>query len=555
MKLLARVLSVFSLGAFAVAARPAIAAEAPPRLAVVISVDQMRADYLERFAPWYCEGGFRRFMQQGLMFTECRHEHAITKTGPGHATLLTGVEPCQHGIIENDWKQRQLSGLDAVNCVEDRAAPLLAPGLADKWRPAQGRSPRHLLADTVGDQLKLAHGAASKVYGLADKDRAAILMSGRRADAAYWMLEDGRFVTSTYYRSAPPPWLTRFNASHPISRYFGLVWDRLVSEQPYNQVQGPDDARGEATPAGLGRTFPRRVDGGEAAPSTGFAKAFNLVPWNNEHVAALARELIVQGNLGADDGAPDLLALGFSQPDAIGHAYGPDSHEVMDTYLRLDRTLAAFFDFLDERVGLKNCVIVLTSDHGCAPLPERVQLSSGKVSAGRLNDKKLLQAALTAMEQAYGPSPSGAWATRDGSGFHLNQAALLSRGVALAEAEKTLQAALEAVPAVASTYTRAQLTGSAPLDAAGEAMRLSYYPARSGDVMFVLKPYYIDAGGSGTTHGQPYDYDQHVPLLWLGAGVPAGKRDDRVGTQELASTLAPLLGIRPPSLAKGRRLF
>ncbi len=528
----------------------------PPRLVVVISVDQMRADYLERFRPYFGSGGFNLLLEQGANFTDCHYRHAITKTGPGHAVILSGVHANIHGIIANEWLLREWPVPEQVNCVEDRDSALLGQAPRAVRSPGgvleakAGRSPRHYLAATVGDQLKLRHGARAKVFGVADKDRAAILMSGKLADGAYWT-EEGRVVTSTYYRPELPAYLTAFNAEQRAEQLHGREWTRLLDPAIYESTQGPDDAPGESATVGFTRTFPKRLDGGRAQIGKDYYEAFGYTPWNNDLIADLARVVIAQERLGEADGAPDLLAVGFSQPDKIGHAYGPDSHEVMDSILRLDRTLAGLFRFLDEKIGLANCTIVLTADHGAAPLPERNPSQGGRVRGADFD-----RVVFAALDRRFGElADHERWAVRDGLGYHLNPAALAQKQLPPAAVEEVIRAAMAEIPAVAAAYTRTQLTTPAPLDAIGEALRLSYYPPRSPDVLAVLKPFFIDRPVIGTTHGTPYDYDNHVPLVWFGSGVQPGMHPERVGVDDLAPTLARLLGVPAPPQATGRILF
>jgi len=228
---------------------------------------------------------------------------------------------------------------------------------------------------------------------------------------------------------------------------------------------------------------------------------------------------------------------------------------VMDAYLRLDRTLAELFAFLDGRVGLAHCVIVLTADHGVCPLPEHTQLKEGANAAGRMSSRELNQVANQALDVAFGPAPDGQyWTVRDGSVFRFNPATLKATGVAAEKAAPVLRAALLKVPGIAEAWTREQLTGAAELDAMGERMRLSFYPPRTGDVMFLVKPFWL-VSVAGTDHGSPYDYDSHVPLVWFGTGIAPGVHPERVNTEDLAPTLAGLLGVKLPREAKGKRLF
>lgn len=532
-----------------------------PRLAIVISIDQMRADYLERYAAHFGAGGFRRFDQQGLVFADAQYRHGVTKTGPGHAVILSGVHASLHGVIANEWRVRTWPALEQVNCVEDRAAPLVGAAPSAVRSPGglleakTGRSPRHLLVSTVGDQLKLRHGARAKVLGVADKDRAAILMAGKLADGAYWT-EKGRVVTSTYYRSELPAYFAAFNAEGRVEACFGREWSRLLDASVYEAVQGPDDAAGEGAEYGLTRVFPKRVDGGLKQVGDDYYEAYDHTPWNNDLVADMARTVIANEQLGQDDGAPDLLAIGFSQPDKVGHAFGPDSHESMDSFLRLDRTLADLFRFIDEKVGLQHCVVVLTADHGVAPLPERVLAGGRELAAGRVKGADLDAVVYAALDAQFGaPAEAERWAVRDGLGYHLNPAVLARKQLAAPVVEAAVREALLGHPAVASAYTRTRFADPAPLDAVGEMMRRSFYAPRSSDVVAVLKPYFIDRSTSGTTHGTPYDYDTHVPVAWFGAGVPAGRRLERVGVDDIAPTMAALLGVPRPPQATGRLLF
>ncbi len=533
-----------------------LAAEGPPRLAVVIVVDQMRADYLVKFRPYFGEGGFKRLLEGGADYQQCHYRHSITKTAAGHATILSGVHANVHGIIANDWADRTTYAW--VNAVEDINSPLVGlPPRAGRYANATfaakaGRSPRNFLGTTVGDRLKARYGATAKVFGVADKDRSAILPAGPKADGAYWT-EEGIFVTSKYYRSELPEWVQDFNTRHGAVQRFGQTWDRLREKELYDRVQGPDDAAGEETSAGLPATLPKKLGTG-SSPDNAYYGAFDRTPWNNEMVAAMALRTQEVEQLGLDD-VPDLLTIGFSQPDATGHAYGPDSHEVMDTYLRLDRTLAELFQELDVRVGAGRWVVALTADHGIPRLPERVQAEQGPDAAGRISGGQLDKHVIAALEVAFGAlEPPLFWVLRDNSGYHLNPKALTEKGLSFEQVTAEVVAALRQHPQLAAVYTRSQLSAVGTLDEWGEMLRRSFHPARSPDVFFVEKPNF-QIRTLGTTHGTPHDYDTHVPLLWHGAGVPAGVHAERVGVDDLATTLAGLLDLQLPPEAKGRKLF
>jgi hypothetical protein len=530
-----------------------------PRLAVVISIDQFRYDYLDRFAPYFGEDGFKRLRTGGTNFEENHYRHAVTKTAPGHATILSGVHAEVHGIIGNEWINRDTWRM--MESVEDPASPLVgaapkavrSPGGALEAKA--GRSPRNFLATTVGDQLKLRFGANSRIFSVAHKDRTAILLGGKQADSAYWMV-DGRFVTSTYYRNELPAWVAAFNAEERVEKLFGQTWDRLLPRESYDTLQGGDDAPGENTDFGFDRAMPKKIDGGEAQVGPKFYEAFETTPAASEIVADFAIQALREEQIGRH-AATDLLCVGFSQIDKIGHAYGPDSHELMDSIVRLDRVIGALLNAIDREVGLANCVIVLTADHGASPLPERVQALRPEIPAGRFDTAAADRAVEAALEQAYGPAPAGDyWSLRDNFGYHIRPSVLAAKKVALADAALVVKQALLARPEVAQAFTATEVLAMKSVgDSLAAGSRRSFFPGRSQDVICVLKPYFIDRPKSGTNHGSPYIYDTHVPQLWFGAGVPAGRRTERVGVDDIAPTLAALLGVPAPPEARGRRLF
>ena len=543
---------VLLAGAGALSARPA------PALVVVISIDQLRADYLERFREHFGPGGFNLLLEQGANFTDCHYRHSVTKTAPGHAVMLSGVHADRHGIIANDWLDRD--NFTRVSCVGDNAVqvvglpPSSAPRLPGIDDPYMGRSPRNLLAPTVGDELKTVRGGRPKVIGISNKDRAAILMSGKQADAAYFM-ERGLMISSTYYMKELPAWVNAWNAAGKVDAYFGRVWDRLLPAAAY-AVQGPDDAPGEDEKTDqLGRTLPKIVNGGEKTPGPKFYDAFETSPFSNEVLEDFAEATIVNENLGGRAGITDLLCLSFSANDHIGHFYGPDSHEIMDNVVRMDRTLAGFFKFLDQRIGLKNCTIVLTADHGVSPMPETIHARNPAIPAGRLDTALIQRTVEAALNKTFGPlADKSQWSVRDDAWFLLYPAALQEKKVEAAAAQSVMRAALLTLDFIQAAYTRDQLEKREVNDEFGQSALLSFNRVRSGDVFFQPRPYFYNKV-AGSTHGSPHDYDNHVPLLWYGVGVKPGVRTERVGMDDLAPTLAHILGIPAPPLAAGRILF
>lgn len=547
----ARVLLPAVVALVAVQPEARTATPTPPRLAVVITIDQSRADYLERFAPFFGEGGFRRLKDGGSNYVVCHYEHSSTKTAVGHATILTGAHPSVHGIVANDWVDA--ATWQTVNSVADPASPVIG------GTPNQpGRSPRNLLVATVGDQLKEKYGEAAKVFGVANKDRSAILPPGQKADAAYWLGDNDHFVSSHYYfaNDRLPEWVEALNAREPVASYFGREWERVLDPADYDRVQGPDDADGEFAGLGLGRTFPRTINGGKDAPGREFSDAFDRSPFALEIVDAFARALVAEEHLGADD-VPDLLCVGFSQIDTLGHDFGPDSHEIMDAFIRLDRIVAGFLTFLDEKVGRDRYVVVITADHGIPPLPERIHATRPGMLAARVDLREIDRAITAALDAEFGPTPeSRLWWRRDNYGYRFSAEVLAAKNLTVAQVAQVAQAALIKQPAISHAFTaenlaRAPTTG----DSVAAMHRRSQFPPRSPDVVFALRRYHIDRTVTGTNHGTHHEYDTHVPMLWYGPGVPRARITKQVGVTDIAPTLAGLLGVDAPPQASGRRLF
>lgn len=551
---LAAAMALPLISAAPAAGQEASAAEASagsevPRLAVVIAIDQLRSDYLDRFREHFGDGGFRRFLEHGAYMTEGRFRHAVTKTCAGHATLATGTSPSTNGMIANDWWN--LAEGREEYCARDDDAPLV--GIE-----AEGRSPKNLIGATVGDVLKLSNEGRSKVASVSGKDRAAITMGGHAGDAVFWM-EDTLFVTSRYYASELPAWALRFNASGRVTSYFDRTWDRVLAEAAYD-VQGEDDVPWERDEGGMGRTFPHRLDNLEDAPGEHYVDAFEHTPFQDEVVVAFAEELVEAEGLGADE-IPDLLAIGLSSTDRVGHTFGPDSHEMLDHMVRTDRLLARLFEMLDARVGLERVVAVLTADHGVAPIPEFVRATMPGIPVGRLDPDDVRGAAESAMVRRFGAPPSGAstsaasWvAHQDGPYVYLDEALLEERGIDVVAAEAVVAAALEGVEGVKEVYTRSTLTTRRAHGDVSPVV-LSFHPERSGHVMYVTYPYVIEEDDpDGTTHGSPWNYDQAVPIAFYGAGIRAGVHSGDAYVIDIAPTLSHLLRVDRPPAARGRVL-
>jgi hypothetical protein len=521
------------------------------RLAVLVVFDQLRADYLSRWQDLFGADGFRRLERDGAWFQNCYYPYAVTVTGSGHASIPTGTSPATHGIVENEWYDRTAGEL--VYCVTSdryRQVPPPLPLLQSKKKPA-GASPDRLLAPTLADALKAATGGKGRVVALSFKDRSAVLPGGRQPDACYWFdPTGGTFVTSTYYRDRVHPWVDDFNRGKPGDRWFGHDWTRLRLDLDYEQHSGPDDQDGEGRGILQGRTFPHPMTAALTAPGGLFYQALYTSPFGNELLLDFVKRAVDAEELGRHD-APDLLCVSFSSNDAIGHVWGPDSQEVLDVTLRSDAIVRDLLAHLDARVGKGRYVLALTADHGVCPLPE-VSRRQGR-DAGRLPLDFLAGKAETFLDDTFGAADGkDRWLeTAPPPWVYLNRKLLDQRGLKSSQVESALAGWLKKQPGIQTVYTRSQLVQGVPAgDAVGQAVLRSFYPERCGDLMIVLKPYWLFSSLlMSTTHGTPHDYDTHVPLLVYGPGVKAGVRQDAVTPQAVAAILAHGLGIEPPAKA------
>lgn len=504
-----------------------------PRLVLFVSVDQMRADYLDRFRPLY-SSGLKRLAEGGAVFTRAMYRHACTETGPGHSVLLSGRSPRSSGIVGNSWYDRTLR--QRVNVVDDPAARLVGSS-----RSGRAASPAYFGAFTVGDMLK-AISPASRVVGVSFKDRSAILMGGRRADAAYWYQAlDGRFVTSSWYMPEAPGWLERFNRAKPADALAGKPWERLLPDTAaYLRYAGEDAVDGEFDRKDI--VFPHATRG--APPSFEYYDNLRRTPFADEMLLDFAVEAMKGHDLGRDE-ATDLLAVGFSACDVIGHTYGPDSQEQMDNLLRLDRTLGRLLDEAERRAGRGRVLVVLTADHGVMPLVE--VLKARGVDARRADAAELLRPVERALATRF-PGKGDLIADPDPMELVLDREAIQRGGLELGDVEGAIRDALLGTGLVEAVYTQAQLAGPRPADDPFfDRHQRAFFASRSGDLVArIRKHVYLGGYVGGTGHGSPHDYDRHVPIVFMGRGIRPGPRDAETGPEDIAWALGRLLGLEYP---------
>ncbi len=524
-------------------ARCATAAE-KPRLIVVVSIDQFPHDYLRRFRHNFSRDGlFLELLDEGLVYANCHHGHAFTFTGPGHAALLTGAHPSTHGIIANDWYDRAAG--KSINCVYDKDAAIVGE------EKEGGVSPRNLLSPTVGDVMKLESAGRSKVFGVALKDRAAVLMTGHSADGAFWR-SGGIWVTSKYYRTDLPGYLRVINEAGVARAQGEKEWTLLLDRSKYADHR-PDDSPVEKPPAGFGRAFPHKF---AAADHKDYEGQFNVSPAANELILLGAERLMQHEQLGLDE-HPDLLAVGLSSNDLCGHAFGPYSLEVEDMTYRTDVMLGNFKRAVDAHMDDRPWLLVLTSDHGIAPNPLHAADRRLAAKASPLGKTEELQARMDAALARRFPAPSGAKSYIQK--IENNQVFLLRDQPALAgehyvTAQQIVRDVLIEHPAVAAAATRNDLLAAAGQTEILRLMTRAFHARRSGDVLFVVQPYHVFVDKTGTTHGAPWRYDTHVPLIFLGPGIEAATVERKTHVAALAPTVSRLLGLPVPPASEEEAL-
>jgi predicted AlkP superfamily pyrophosphatase or phosphodiesterase len=522
--------------ALVLCALPALAK--PPRLTLFISVDALGTDLLLRHRP-RLKGGLRQLMDTGAFYPYASYDYAETRTAPGHTTLATGANPWRHGIVDNRQVDRGTGKPQRV--FEDAAHPALEAPLSP-----DDVSPANLLAETLADRLRLVTLEKGKALAFSGKGRASIPLAGRLGQA-YWFDETvGKFVTGTWYTKELPDWLKAFNARQLPESYFGKQWTLLA---PPAEYQGEDDRHFEGDFYGLGRTFPHPLHGGLEAPGPEAYTAFAISPYSNDVLAQVAQAAIEAEGLGKDD-VPDLLSVSFSATDRVFHQYGPHSWEIQDTMLRLDQALGSLLGAAQRAAGGPgNLLVVLSADHGGAAAPEywaSVGVAAQRVDPGALS-KGLTEALRTQFKTA------DLLATVEELDVYLGGKALVQGQVDGAAVRRAAALWLGQQPAVSVAVAKDDLATAPDMAGLMEPLRRGYYPGRSGDVLYVVKPFHvISAHEVGTNHGTPYAYDKQVPVIFAGRGVKPGLYVQEISTTDVAPTVAALLEMGMPASAEGK---
>ena len=515
-----------------------------PKLVIGITVDQMRMDYLYRFWDAFGDDGFKRLVERGFVCGDHHFGYAPTYTGPGHASIFTGTTPRSHGIIGNDWYDRKTGA--SVYCASD--ASVQTVGIDDPANTAGHMSPHRMEATTLGDELKLATGMQSKVIGISIKDRGAILPAGHLADGAYWFYgkDEGKFITSTRYMDEVPKWVEKWNKGNWAARYMKQPWAMNLSEAALS-IQTEDNTPYERPFNGDNNpTYP--YDLKELSEANGGFDILKGTPVGNTLVVDFAIAAIAGEELGRD-AYTDLLAVSFSSTDYVGHQFGVHAWETMDTYVRLDQQLARFFQSLDQTVGSGQWMCWLTADHGAATVPSLAQ--DAGIPVDYWQPGNLIDDAKADLAATYG---DGEWVLNySNDQFFLNRPLIRERGLDLEAMQHRIQALALDYEGVFAAVTGTDLVrGNTSNDEFLERLRNGWTASASGDVMIVPKPGWIQYSRSGTTHGSPFSYDTHVPLLFYGWHVPTGITYERTYIRDIAPTVAALIHSPLPNASTGR---
>jgi hypothetical protein len=505
-------------------------------LVVLVSIDQLRADMPAPLLSRFGAGGFRKLYEQGVSYDATHYAHSATETAVGHATLATGALPRDHGIVGNEWSERGLK----VYSADDKTQELLGAG-------GTGKSAERLISETVGDVLARERPKAL-VYSVSLKERAATFLQGHKG-TAYWLDEHaGAFITSRYYAERLPAWVQSFARTRPLDRYRQVRWELFERESAY--LAADDHAWESRACRGAPCLFPHAFQG------TGAQLVHDVVtsPFGDELTLAFTRALMENEPLGRD-AEPDLLSIGFSSTDYVGHAFGPESREAEDNLLRLDRTLAQLFSLLEERVGRGRFVVVVSADHGACESPEH--FAAQGMDAGRIDPNALRELVDRGLRERFNIGVELV-ASFINPALVLHEQRIASLSLDLAEVERAAAEIALSAPGIHAAFARTDLlAGSAPEHPFKQRIEQSTHPERSGHVYIVPKEHWLLATRPEqltAMHGTPWPYDAHVPLIVWGTGVAAARIQRPVDPRDIAPTLARLLNIPLPNAATGKVL-
>lgn len=502
------------------------------KLVVGIVVDQMKMEYLYRFSDDFSSNGFKRIMDNGYTFHNMHYNYAPTYTAPGHASIYTGTTPSTHGIVGNDWFNKA-TGKD-MYCTDDASVKTIGDGTEKEG----AMSPKNLLSTTITDELRMATNFKGKVIGMSIKDRGAILPAGHFANWAFWYSKSGAFISSTFYGSTLPNWVTEFNQEKRYMNYINKGWDLLKPASTYNESLSDDNPYEGKLDKTKSPIFP--YDLSEIYKEKG-ADILRTTPFGNDILADLAMKAIEKEELGKDD-ITDFLTVSFSSTDYVGHTFGPRSMELQDTYLRLDQTLGVFLTYLDKTVGKDNYLLFLTADHAGAE-------NSNYMKDNKYNVTNVPSADIVKALKKHSDETFGVNLVLDYSNFNLflNKEIIKQKGLDLTKVKQSFVSFLMSQDQVKRVYTEEEILASSGDDYFLSFISKGYDPKQNGEIVVLDKAGYMQYQDTGTTHGSPNSYDTHVPLLFYGTKVPKGELHAKKYITQIAPTLSQMLKIPFPN--------
>ncbi len=509
-----------------------------PKLVVGIVIDQMRQDYIYRYGDRFGNDGFKRVINNGMMFENAHYNYVPTYTAPGHASIYTGATPAVHGIVANNWYKTTEN--KTIYCVDDSAYAIV--GQSDG---GMGKSPKELKTTTVTDQLRLSNMFKSKVVSISLKDRSSILPGGHTANGAYWFdTKSGNFITSAFYMNNLPHWVNDFNAKKLPAHYAKQTWETLFPIATYTASYSDSNDYEEIVGDKKAPTFPYDF----SAQKDGY-KFITYSPWGNSLLVNLSQAAIEGEVLGKSD-VTDFLCLSFSSTDYAGHMFGPQAIEVEDMYLRLDRELATLFNFLDEKIGKGNWTTFITADHGGNDVPSF--LTDHKISAGVLQNDTILKQLKTATKERFGEDLIEKYINEQ---VYLNNERIAELKLSPCEVQEFVGSLAAAFKGIARYYTKCTYSkGIAGELEVEKSLYNGWNMKESGDVILLTEPGWMDHGNKGTSHGSPWAYDTRIPILFYGAGIKKGNSINRVSITDIAPTIAILLKLQFPNGCMGAPL-
>ena len=514
-----------------------------PKLIVGIVVDQMRYDYLTRFYDKYGDGGFKRMMNEGFNCKNNHFNYVPTSTGPGHASIYTGTTPKYHGVIGNDWYDKELKSM--VYCVEDDSVQSIGAETSDGQM-----SPHRMKTTTFGDENRLFTQMRGKTIGISIKNRGAILPAGHTANAAYWFDYEhegsGNFITSSFYMDELPKWVQDFNKSGVAESYF-KVWDTYYDIANYSESGSDLNAYERIFKGKQTATFP--YDLNELKGENENFKIIADSPFGNSLVTDFALKAIDAEVLGKDD-ITDVLAISYSSTDKVGHDFGPNSKEIEDTYIRLDLELERLFDVLDQNIGEGQYTVFLTSDHAAPNVP--AYLADNKIPSGNVNSRMHYQKIREFITNEFGDA--SLFESINNNQIFLNREKIKELDLDLYDVQQKIVNEFITYPNIYKAYTATTMSTIAYTEGIEYLLEKGFNQKRSGDILFVYDPAYISYGRTGTNHGSGFNYDTHAPLLFFGKGIKHGETLQKTEITDIAPTMSALLGISFPNASIGRPL-